>query len=261
MASQDLLDILKQIPAVPGYVLTAGQLIRWSYQRYTAWRRKRQPQAVEIIDHRIRIRTEIEERLQTHARRPNAPVTEPPLYEEIIVRDMKRLDEFPQMDLRSTGISSWIKFEVHGLYHRGIEVFLSDVRKAIQIANERGIAEWRLLARSEEERYPDAFHAVPIGRIPFEFIERIDWARDEYYGAPHFYCRYDGPFREPYEEIIYRAVLYPDVSRTHHELHGIHPEHYDWGSVRRWTFLARLEAIRRWQRWWSVVSRDSKRRA
>lgn len=249
MGSQnDLFDILRQIPAIPGYVLTAGQLIRFGYQRYMARRRKRLPPASEIIDHRIRIRKEIEERLTRYPPKPGEPPYTAQGYEEIVVHDIRRHNAFPGIEPDGIGISPWIKFEVHDLYHRGIEVFLSDFRKAIQVADEHRIATWRLLDRDEEGDYPGAVTAIPIGRIPFEFIDRIDWARDEYYGAPHFYCRYDGPFREPYEEIIYRAKLYSGESGLYHELHGLHPERDDWGWVHRWAFLVQLEMSHQWRR-------------
>jgi len=60
--------------------------------------------------------------------------------------------------------------------------------------------------------------AWPVGRIPFDFIESIDWHPDEYWGCPHFYCRFANPFGEPYEDVIYRARLYPEVSKNLHVL-------------------------------------------
>jgi hypothetical protein len=226
----DFFDILRQIPAIPGYLLTAGQLVRWAYQRYSAYARARRPPAREIVEHRVRMRAEIEERLRRHRREGSSPADRPD-YEDIVVRDVRRLDAFPDLDADEIGISPWIKLEVHGLYHRGIEVFLFDVKKAVQIEGARGLGDWRFLG--EGEFSDDAVNAVPVGRIPFDFIEKIDWSGDEYYGAPHFFCRYAGPFREPYEEIIYRAILYPSVGRHYIELVGLKPDRDSWGVFRR----------------------------
>jgi hypothetical protein len=44
---------------------------------------------------------------------------------EAIIRDLARVDAYPELDDRSWGISPCFKVETKGLYHRGLEVFLS----------------------------------------------------------------------------------------------------------------------------------------
>jgi hypothetical protein len=161
-------------------------------------------------------------------------------FEEIIIRDIKRMDDFPNVEQDSVGISEWFKLDVLGFYDRGIEVFLSDSRSAVQ--TEDG---WRLLPFLEHP--PDAIYTACVGRIPFHFIERIDWSRsDPYYFAPHFYCHFIGPLRGPYEDVIYKAKLYPRVSEYYSEL-GLHSESYEYGLLRRSAFLLRQDIIRSWR--------------
>lgn len=91
-------------------------------------------------------------------------------------------------------------------------------------------------------------YAVAIGRIPFDFIESVDWSRtDGYYNSPHFYCRFAGPLGGPYEDVVYKAKLYPQVSTHLHDL-DLHRESYEWGWMRRRAFLFRQDIIRCWRR-------------
>jgi hypothetical protein len=41
-----------------------------------------------------------------------------------------------------------------------------------------------------------------VARIPFDWIVKVDWEGDEYYGPPHVYCRFIGKGRQPYEDIL-----------------------------------------------------------
>ena len=43
----------------------------------------------------------------------------------MIVRDVDRVDDYPDGDTKGKGISAWFKVELLGTYHRGIEVGLS----------------------------------------------------------------------------------------------------------------------------------------
>ena len=42
----------------------------------------------------------------------------------LIIRDLVRMDSYPDIDGKAKGISPWFKTEFKGLYHRGFEVFL-----------------------------------------------------------------------------------------------------------------------------------------
>jgi hypothetical protein len=249
-AGQDLVEILKQVPAIPGYVLTRYQLLRWGWQRYTTRRHAHRVRAPELIDHRVRIREEIERKLQRYEPRPGARPDEPGRYEDIVVHDISRVDAYPKLDPEGpdgVGISPWMKLEVNGLYHRGIEVFLSLGRQVVPVEDEDGLlGGWRFLRKDEPQE--EGIYALPVARIPFDFIERIDWSQDEYGDGPHFYCRYASRLREPYAEVVYKAKLYPNVSETYHELEGLRLAAYSWGFLRcRW-FLFRQDTRRLWRR-------------
>jgi len=116
---------------------------------------------------------------------------------EAIIRDVKRVDEYPNVDDKSKGISPWFRVGLLGTYHRGIMVGLrivglkfDDVEKTL-----RGYDR-----KCGEE--PD-LNAYLVGRIPYERIVSIDWDGDEFYGMPHIYCRFSSKGREPYEEIVF----------------------------------------------------------
>src|SRR5262245_15329939 len=122
--SSELVEILKQMPAIPGYLLTGGQLVWWAVRRYRSWRKAHRPAAKALVDHRIRMREEIEQNLQ---RTRTSPASEPISvynYEEIVIRDVKRIDAFPDIEEDAVGVSPWLRLEVNGFYHRGIEAVL-----------------------------------------------------------------------------------------------------------------------------------------
>jgi hypothetical protein len=195
------------------------------------------------------LREEIEQNLRWSKRYIDRPATATQLatrsevihFEEVIIRNIRRMDKFPDIEADSMGISPWFKVDVLGFYDRGIEVFLSDSRSVVQ--KEDG---WRLLPRGEHPA--GAIYTACVGRIPFEFIERIDWSRsDPYYYAPHFYCHFTGPLRGPYEDVVYKAKLYPTVSAHYSEL-GLRSESYEWGFLRRSAFLLGQDIARFWHR-------------
>ena len=254
--NSDLVEILKQIPAIPGYILTSFQLVDWGYRRYKSWKRLHRPPPKELIDRRVKMCEEIEKNLQWSRSYIDSPATETHLatrieitdFEEIIVIDISRMNEFPKIDEHGVGISPWFKVDVVGFYHKGIEVFLSDSRKVIRAADPDGSLSWRLLKEKEDEDSDYGIYAMSIGRIPFDFIESVDWSRsDGYYNAPHFYCRFAGPLRGPYEDVVYKANLYPEVSRHYHDL-DLRNESYEWGFLRRKTFVFRKDITRYWHR-------------
>ena len=113
--------------------------------------------------------------------------------DEIIVRDLNRMDNYPDFDNSTKGISPWFRVGYKGLYTRGIEVFLS---MPMHASLKDG--KWELSHDGQE----GGKLAYQVGRIPFENIVSIDWDGDEYYGYPHFYCSFSNK-RQPYEKIVY----------------------------------------------------------
>jgi hypothetical protein len=117
------------------------------------------------------------------------------IYGSAIIREVSRMDAYPDCDEREKGISPWFKVEVKGLYHRGVEVFL----RIITLKHEEEHEGWRY-AHHEEE---GAFNAFLVGRIPFDRIKYVNWDGDEYYYFPHIYCDFLGRPKEPYEELLF----------------------------------------------------------
>jgi hypothetical protein len=203
-----------------------------------------------MVERRLKLRQEIEQNLRSSRRYIDRPATKTHRatqievidLEDIVVRDIRRSDKFPEIDADEPGISPWFRVCPIGLYDRGIEVFLSDSRYVAQAED----GSWFLLP--SDYYSADATYSATVGRIPFHFIEKIDWSRsDGYYFSPHFYCRFAGPLRGPYEDVIYKAKLYPEVSAHYSEI-GLRSESYEWGLLRRTAFLFRQDVIRWWRR-------------
>lgn len=153
----------------------------------------RRPDPVEVLEKRKVWKSEFEKRLPKldHA----------PTYGEAIIRDISRMDSYPDIDDKKKGISPWFNVEIKGFYHRGLEVFLRiEYLKQIE-------REWRYSNHNEE----GAKFCYLVGRIPYDVIKNVDWDGDEYYNRPHIYCKFMkknrvpfiGSKREPYEELIY----------------------------------------------------------
>jgi hypothetical protein len=85
-------------------------------REYLEWRRQRRAGPEE----RIRRRQEL--KLQIAAKLPSSGPGHAP---RLIVRDLARVDAYPDIDDRPWGISAWFRVEAKGLYHRGLEVFLA----------------------------------------------------------------------------------------------------------------------------------------
>lgn len=118
------------------------------------------------------------------------------LRKDIIIRDMKRYDNYPNVNPATKGISSWFRVGLMGIYHKGILVGLNGA----ELKNHND-TEWRYT----DDRINEScdLYAVLIGKIPFENIENVDWSGDGYYGFPHIYCWFNSKRKEPYEELVY----------------------------------------------------------
>ena len=181
--------LLYILAAFGGTLITAlsaaPPAIRW-------WRRRRaRTDSAERVAKRLRLRNEIQSHLPARTRWGNRG--------EAIIRDVHRVDEYPDINERGRGISSWFKVELKDEYHRGMEVFLS----INYVRLDRKKHTWEIVQR-EADGDPKGFI---VGRIPLDWIVSVDWEGDEFYGSPHIYCRFIGKRRQPYEEIL---VYYKD---------------------------------------------------
>jgi hypothetical protein len=133
---------------------------------------------------------------------------------EVIIRDSKRIDNYPSTSEKGRRISSWFSVGIIGTYHRGLMVFL----KLEGLKYEENKKAWRYCDYINGEDHD--INASLIGLIPFERIVSIDWEGDEYYRCPHIYCHFISESKEPYEELIFcqkrvtgQFVDYPEVAK------------------------------------------------
>jgi len=135
-------------------------------------------------------------------------------YGEAIIRNVKQVDSYPDVDDKRKGISPWFKVGLLGTYHRGLQVGL----RIEGLKYEEREGGYRYYDHSSGED-PD-FNAYLVGLIPFDRIVRIDWEGDEHYWIPHVYCHFTSRGKEPYEDLIFcerrkldRLVYYSEVAK------------------------------------------------
>jgi hypothetical protein len=153
--------------------------------------RFRKPDPVAVLEGRKRWKGEFEQ----HLRRRDASGTRG----DAIIRDIKRMDHYPELeDTGRRRVSAWFKVEVKGLYHRGVEAFLS-VETLVPVNDGQA---WRLGESGE----PEAINALLVGRIPFDRVRSVDWEGDGYYPFPHIYCDFTLRKGQPYEDLVFYAA-------------------------------------------------------
>lgn len=135
-------------------------------------------------------------------------IEEQELRQDVIVRDVRRLDDYPDSVDRK-GISPWFRVALVGQYHRGIELGLSLHSLAFE-KNEGPSGAWRL---ADPNADTDTITAYLIGYVRYDEIEQVDWNGDEYYNFPHIFCHFSRG-GQPYEKIAFC------------ERKSIHPKHY-----------------------------------
>ena len=120
------------------------------------------------------------------------------VHTEAIIRDISRMDSYPDIQQARKGISPWFKVEIKGLYHKGVEAFISGYQYIKKDKN----GKWQFTEHDDKDTKVLAY---PVGRIPFDLIEYINWDGDEYYPFPHIYCKFKSFKRQPYESIPFFA--------------------------------------------------------
>ncbi len=109
---------------------------------------------------------------------------------DVIIRDMKRLDAYPNLDEKEKGISPWFRLGLDATYHRGIMVGNGWGNLT------RDGGDWRYTDYKAGEK--GDLKVMLVSSIPYENIEQVDWDGDEYYGYPHIYCWFNNK-KVPYE--------------------------------------------------------------
>ncbi len=131
---------------------------------------------------------------------------------DVIIRDMKRVDSYPNINEKKKGISPWFRVGLMGTYHKGIQVGLGWGMLSIDGETK----EWRYTDYSAGEE--GDIKVILIGYIAFENIETVDWEGDEYYGFPHIYCYFNSKRKEPYERLAYCEQRELDDIRYYREI-------------------------------------------
>lgn len=116
------------------------------------------------------------------------------LRQDVIIRDMRRMDDYPELPRKARGISPWFRVGLIDTYHRG----------ALVAFEWRGFCErpdGSLRTTDWEAGEQATRNLLVAAKIPYEWIESIDFDGDEFYGFPHIYCYFVGRAGGPYEHI------------------------------------------------------------
>lgn len=151
----------------------------------------RMPQAqfasnAELVLHREKMRREFDKQLSA--------LNAKKLRTDVIIRDVDRVDGYPDIDEREKGISPWFRSGLFDLYTKGIRV---------------GLRIGKLTACQGGYRYTNYnggeagdIKVFLLGEIPYDSIVAVNWDGDEYYDYPHIYCHFS--YEEgPYERLVY----------------------------------------------------------
>jgi len=130
---------------------------------------------------------------------------------DAIMRDMRRIDEYPGADGKSKKISSWFRFGLVGTYERG---FLALLFIGTLVEDPKS-GKWRYADWKNREEGEKFFR---IGYVPYEFVESVDWNGDIYYNNPHVFCYFDGIRGTPYERISYCQTFMIDKHTYYKEM-------------------------------------------
>ncbi|MBW1833379.1 MAG: hypothetical protein JRG74_03415 [Deltaproteobacteria bacterium] len=126
------------------------------------------------------------------------------LRKDVIIRHVNRMDSYPEVDGKSKGISPWFRAGLLDTYHKGILVglrfgTLSEGPNGYRFTNHK----------AGEDGYIKVYM---VGKIPYEFIEGVNFDGDEYYYFPHIFCHFANK-SEPYEEIVFCEEI--DMGNSH----------------------------------------------
>lgn len=148
---------------------------------------KRGKSNVALIKDRQQWRAEFEAHLP--------PLDEYKTHGNAIIRDVARVDSYPDIDTQGEGMSPWFKVEIKGLYHRGMELYM----RAETLKQDKDTGKWHYAKHGE----PDSIYAYLVGRIPFDVVRSVDWEGDEYKSIPHIYCEFSKQNNQPFEEYVF----------------------------------------------------------
>lgn len=140
---------------------------------------------------------------------------------DAIMRDVRRLDEYPEVDEKAKGISPWFRFGLVDTYERGFVALLTIVPLTV----DEKTGEWRQVGLREETEGENFYRA---GFVPYEWVEEVNWEGDHYYNMPIVFTHFVDRKRSPYVKVAYFDTF---------ELHGIvhYRERFSYEDIRRAT--------------------------
>jgi hypothetical protein len=121
--------------------------------------RRRKLSASEVVELRKKWKAEFEPRIWDNHKNKLRP--------DVIIRDMKRVDNYPDIDDTAKKMSPWFRAGLVGTYHRGIYVGLTWEMLTKDGKGER----WR--KTSYEAGETGDINVWLIGSIPFENIDNV----------------------------------------------------------------------------------------
>ncbi len=109
---------------------------------------------------------------------PQYPLKDPI---KVLLRNIDRANEYPEDKIKNPD-KTWpfFKTELRGLYHQGIEVYNAVVGFEEQAD---GLYINHYGSTNDENGYL-------IARVPFDWIDHVDFDGDEYDFTPHIFCRF-----------------------------------------------------------------------
>lgn len=151
------------------------------------------------LEHKQKIKKEVEEHLyEIHSEGLNSEV--------YLVNINRYYKDYPSNSEKRFEGYSHLRAELKAARFDGIEFF---AEMPIQIYQKQ---DGKLYRKGED--HEKVFIAFPVGVVPYEWIEHIDFRGDEYGYVPLFYCRFGAPanwnfwrkllfMRFPYKKIVY----------------------------------------------------------
>ncbi|MCB1505923.1 MAG: hypothetical protein KDJ47_13180 [Hyphomicrobiaceae bacterium] len=114
---------------------------------------------------------------------------------DVTVKDVRRLDEYPEVNEDIQGISPWFRAGLVATNDRGLLLLLDWVSlsdEALDFLQLQGI---------REDNAKETGNAALVGYVPFEQVVQFDKNGDDYSTRPSLYLHFDAKREGPYERI------------------------------------------------------------
>jgi len=147
------------------------------------------------------------------------------LRKDVIIRHVNRMDSYPEVEDKNKGISPWYRAGLIDTYHKGILIGLRFGTLS------EGPGGWRYTDYKKGESGDIKVYLV--GKIPYEYIEGVNFDGDEYYYFPHIFCHFANK-GEPYKELVFCEEL--DMGNGHNyykevaQYAEVHENSKSWGG-------------------------------